>query len=191
MVARIGRCDSWCLIVISQFLTIISHFLTVIWNSCLRKGSVGASWELESKNSKTFRKVLFTHLRHEVTIQRDTFRQDQCKKYDKDTEGYKTNVHESFQKCFCKTEGDKIYRLQTGKHWLEPWNMKLERFIFQFLLRPFFIPYDCNILIAVKIFSRFQNVFLAVQNSSIGDLVTHSLTDSLTVLLLLTYKERP
>ena len=34
-------------------------------------------------------------------------------------------------------------------------------------------------------------MFLAVQNSSIGDLVTHSLTDSLRVLLLLTYKERP
>ena len=38
-------------------------------------------------------------------------------------------------------------------------------------------------------------MFLAVQNSSIGDLVTHwltdSITDSLTVLLLLTYKERP
>ena len=33
--------------------------------------------------------------------------------------------------------------------------------------------------------------FLAVQNSSIGDLVTHSLTESLRVLLLLTYKERP
>ena len=33
--------------------------------------------------------------------------------------------------------------------------------------------------------------FLAVQNSSIGDLVTHSLTESLTVLLLLRYKERP
>ena len=31
--------------------------------------------------------------------------------------------------------------------------------------------------------------FLAVQNSSIGDLVTHSLTVRLTVLLLLTYKE--
>jgi len=38
-------------------------------------------------------------------------------------------------------------------------------------------------------------VFLAVQNSSIGDLVTHSLThsvsQSLRVLLLLWYKERP
>ena len=35
------------------------------------------------------------------------------------------------------------------------------------------------------------DLFLAVQNSSIGDLVTHSLTESLTVLLLLRYKERP
>ena len=34
-------------------------------------------------------------------------------------------------------------------------------------------------------------IFLTVKNSSIGDLVTHSLTDSLTVLLLLIYKERP
>ena len=33
--------------------------------------------------------------------------------------------------------------------------------------------------------------FLAVQNSSLGDLVTHSVTHSLRVLLLLTYKERP
>ena len=32
--------------------------------------------------------------------------------------------------------------------------------------------------------------FLAVQNSSLGDLVTHSLTHSLTVLLLLRHKEQ-
>ena len=36
-----------------------------------------------------------------------------------------------------------------------------------------------------------QGCFLAVQNSSLGDLVTRSLTESLRVLLLLTYKERP
>ena len=36
-----------------------------------------------------------------------------------------------------------------------------------------------------------QGVFLAVHNSSIGDLVTHSLTDSLTVLLLLTLQSDP
>ena len=34
-------------------------------------------------------------------------------------------------------------------------------------------------------------VFLAVQNSSIGDLVTNSLTDSLRVLLLLTLQSDP
>ena len=39
--------------------------------------------------------------------------------------------------------------------------------------------------------SKVTYASLAVQNSSIGDLVTHSLTHSLTVLLLLTYSERP
>ena len=43
--------------------------------------------------------------------------------------------------------------------------------------------------------AKLCNFFLAVQNSSIGDLVTHWLTDSLTrwlrVLYWLTYKERP
>ena len=43
----------------------------------------------------------------------------------------------------------------------------------------------------LNLLSYILNQFLAVQNSSIGDLVTHWLTDSLTVLYWLRYKERP
>ena len=43
----------------------------------------------------------------------------------------------------------------------------------------------------LSLFLKTGKCFLAVQNSSIGDLVTHWVTDWLTVLLLLRYKERP
>ena len=46
-------------------------------------------------------------------------------------------------------------------------------------------------VVRTNVFSFQTYIFLAVQNSSIGDLVTQSVSHSLTVLLLLTYKERP
>ena len=70
---------------------------------------------------------------------------------------------------------------------------------------------NCTVLSLVTRLSKFSNIFkivpnsfiglkdeniylyhfLAVQNSSIGDLVTDSLTDSLRVLLLLTLQSDP
>ena len=43
-----------------------------------------------------------------------------------------------------------------------------------------------NEIEALKVFLQYLLLFLAVQNSSIGDLVTHSLTHSVRVILLLT-----
>ena len=99
--------------------------------------------------------------------------------------GTKRMSMKAFRNVFARQKVTRFtdYRQEKIDLNLETWNLKGS--FFSSSSGPSSSPI---IAIAVKIFSRFQNVFLAVQNSSIGDLVTHSLTDSLRTLLIVIQK---